>query len=406
MAKYSVTYSCAHTETVRLIGPHRDREWRLSKMEGQLCPECYRARLAEERAARSAEAAEANAAAELPELTGSAKQIAWAETIRKDKIDRIEAAIEAADKDPEPEYRRIASSVLIDSRFRRMRVSTEAPELQQGLDWVLGQSSAHWWIENRERRPEDLLLLGVDAALKTPVPELAEEARAAAAEALAEATLRPERAVTETVAEILAAESSVELRFPEKREDFRQVVRFGLGYTWETNRWLRKVTKWAGDPRDRAAEAGRELLAKGFVVRILDPVVREKAVSGDFEPECTRWVKLRVADPRKGWFAIAWGERNEKLYAAARKLPGSRYEKGEVLVPSEQYEQVIDFAELNGFRLSDGAREAAEEAQRVREESLLVRPQAKKPATATVVGGKPATLTTPASVPVLNELRD
>lgn len=79
MAKYEVTHSCGHTETHQLFGKVKDREWRISKMEGELCTACFRAK-------QEAEAKELEAELELPELEGSEKQVKWATSIRGNLI--------------------------------------------------------------------------------------------------------------------------------------------------------------------------------------------------------------------------------------------------------------------------------------------------------------------------------
>jgi hypothetical protein len=36
MAKYDVTRACGHEEIVNLVGPHKNREWRLESIEPQI----------------------------------------------------------------------------------------------------------------------------------------------------------------------------------------------------------------------------------------------------------------------------------------------------------------------------------------------------------------------------------
>lgn len=85
-----------------------------------ICPECYgKQKRAEERARldkQTEEAKEASAGIELPELTGTEKQIAWAKDIR--------------------------------ARAVKMFVDAKAND---GA-WKLfsNRTEAHWWIENRE----------------------------------------------------------------------------------------------------------------------------------------------------------------------------------------------------------------------------------------------------------------
>lgn len=88
--KYDVKFSCGHTATVSLFGPNKDRERKISWYEthGE-CPECYKARKQAEREAIDAQAAQESKEKQWPELSGTPKQVAWANAIRKEKIDEL-----------------------------------------------------------------------------------------------------------------------------------------------------------------------------------------------------------------------------------------------------------------------------------------------------------------------------
>jgi len=81
MAKYNVTYSCGHTETIQLYGNIEDRERKIKWLsENGLCPDCYKKQKAAERAV-AIEFIKTECGI-LPTLEGSEKQVAWAEDIR------------------------------------------------------------------------------------------------------------------------------------------------------------------------------------------------------------------------------------------------------------------------------------------------------------------------------------
>lgn len=82
MSKHKITYACGHSDDVQIYGPYSGRDAQAERLAQKLCPACYQAKLAAERAAESAAAAEQAKSSGLPSLTGSAKQIAWAESIR------------------------------------------------------------------------------------------------------------------------------------------------------------------------------------------------------------------------------------------------------------------------------------------------------------------------------------
>lgn len=69
MAKYTVTHTCGHTETVQLFGAEKERKRRLDWMRGQDCAAC--------------KAAAVNRDNDLPALVGTDKQVAWAADIRR-----------------------------------------------------------------------------------------------------------------------------------------------------------------------------------------------------------------------------------------------------------------------------------------------------------------------------------
>lgn len=79
MAWETITYSCGHTGREQLYGKHEARERTVAaRAKYGLCEECA----AKARDAQNQRAAQTNAEAGLPSLSGTPKQIAWAETLR------------------------------------------------------------------------------------------------------------------------------------------------------------------------------------------------------------------------------------------------------------------------------------------------------------------------------------
>jgi hypothetical protein len=379
MAKYDVECpSCGTGYTVQLCGPGRDREWKLANWDWT-CDGCREKRCQEE----NAKAAAQNAASGLPALTGSDKQIAWAETIRKQKLTTLEELIE---------------SRALTGRIDKDRFSAAVENLKK-------KASASWWIEHRDEHIDRLMKAEYDATEK-PLPaedrKIAEEAKV---DATIEATVRPEKPITETVAEIRALEKSVEVHFPEKREDFRQIVRFKLGYGWNGTCWRRNLKPTNGTAHDRAAELGHRLLTAGYPIRLFDDTIRVHAVTGTFEAESKRWIRRRIEGQYKDWLAISW-PKSEDFYQAAKRIRGSRYDKPHIVVPPEQFEEVLDFAQMFSFSISEGADEVIEAARRVRASALTasVAPCAKKKLP--VPGEKPEPIAVPEGVDVADEFRE
>lgn len=123
MAKYDVECpSCGSSYQVSLFGNHKDREWKLENWDWT-CDECKE----KERQEANAQAAAANADAGLPPLTGSKKQIAWAETIRKQKITHIEDGIahKGLSQQYDVKYNKIYDLMFMSGYgiYKKMRIS-------------------------------------------------------------------------------------------------------------------------------------------------------------------------------------------------------------------------------------------------------------------------------------------
>ena len=136
----------------------------------------------------------------------------------------------------------------------------------------------------------------------------------------------------------------------EKNEKFIEIVK-ALGYKWD-GIWQKSINELTGSASDRAAELGNKLLNAGFPILIMDPEILNKAIKGDYAPECNRWVALR-----DGKLLIKWWEKNDRLYNVSRKIPSSRWDNG-VIVNIAYHKHVEEFAELYGFKFTSLAREA------------------------------------------------
>lgn len=112
---YEVKYACGHVGTVNITGKSSERENRLNYLATCDCVDCHKAK--KEQECQAFEAAE-----KLPQLSGSEKQIAWAKTIRREKLNEIKEFL---------------------NRFKSDE-GTKAFE-----DWAKNQSSAAFWIDNR-----------------------------------------------------------------------------------------------------------------------------------------------------------------------------------------------------------------------------------------------------------------
>ena len=112
MAKYDVTCSCGHTETVQIYGKAADREKEIARREKGICKECWKAE----------SASETTRAFGLAQLEGSEKQIAWANDIRAKIFDKYGSQLQAA----------------TDEKTKNFAA------------FLVGQPSAKYWIDRRD----------------------------------------------------------------------------------------------------------------------------------------------------------------------------------------------------------------------------------------------------------------
>lgn len=182
--------------------------------------------------------------------------------------------------------------------------------------------------------------------------------------------VRPDDVVTETIAWLNVDSDKISVSFPEKREDFKRLSK-DFGLRWDGEAQSRSVGRRAGDSADRAAELGHKLLSSGFSVIFPDERIQEMAIAGEYEPECRRWVQVRNKGPYKDWFVLSWAYA-EDCYEAAKKISGSRYDKPNVVVPPEQFAEVIDFAKIHKFCFSQAALALVVQAKAMLDSAMLV----------------------------------
>jgi hypothetical protein len=347
MAKYTITQACGCEIVVQLYGPNRDRERKIEWYESLTCTDC-----------QNKEAAAQNQEAGLQQLTGTEKQIAWAESIRAAKLDIVGRIISGQMQGYD-----VGMHWGYESR-RTMPLDHEHRDYALAL--LREQSSAKFWIENRDKRIGDLLteMVTANPPEQPAPPEVAEAEQDAKAEAL----LSPAQPVSGTPAEIAAADNKITIKYPIKNRDFWEIVKPGLGYSWTGNCWQFTVGVTDGEVVDRIAEAGHRLLAAGFPVIIWNDRARGLAVSGEYAPRHSRWI---TKSKETGRFCIRWG-RKEDFYAEAKKIASAKYEKPYVTALASEFEEVLDFAEINDFRLSPGAQELVAEQQAIRAAGAVV----------------------------------
>ena len=135
MAKYTVDHTCGHTVTHQLYGPGKDRDRKLAWLETVSCPDCRRTIVEAEREALNGAAAQSNQEAGLPELTGTPKQVAWAESIRAELLKTAEAYAATCQAAP-------------GNGDEALRVRLLG-YVRDGLAELRSHAEAAWWIDQR-----------------------------------------------------------------------------------------------------------------------------------------------------------------------------------------------------------------------------------------------------------------
>lgn len=168
MAQYTVEHNCGHSQTVSLVGKHKDREWRLTKMRAESCPGCLGKARREAIATRAAEIRDSGLDSSWAKLHGTERQVEWATTIRVAKLTPIvERAIAAESSLDDPDTTD-AQRAVVEKGLR-------------AVNWLQWCASASWWIEARDDVAEKLLKRALDSLANEIQAEAEAEAQTQAA---------------------------------------------------------------------------------------------------------------------------------------------------------------------------------------------------------------------------------
>lgn len=344
--KYTGTYSCGHEGAINLFGPTKDREWKVERTFSGLCPDCFKKKQQEEREKENKISAIKSAEMELPELTGSEKQAAWANTIRLKIVEKLDQLMLAMDEVKDPLKTKNSEGELFE---------VEKDELSEAIDFCLvNQTTSRFWIDHKNPRSLVGDMITLYRQQKHAVPEEVQEEMEAEKEAL---TVKPSEPVKSGIVRIEKTEKgSLIAKYP-KDDDFKEIVK-SKGYIWYNGAWTKYWTEFK-NLDNCAAELGNALLSNGFTVEFMNIQQRDAAISGEFTPEKKRWVNALAGSDK---LLIFWREHDNEIYEAARRLPGAKWSSSHkgMLVPVEFYQEIEDFSGIYDFGFSEGAREAIE----------------------------------------------
>ena len=295
----------------------------------------------------------------LPELTGTEKQVAWATEIRsrliREYILENESNEDFKDEELDP--------VVITQYICENHTSS-----RDWIDWSRndGMDLAHkkWtreyeryrrrlWEESQkseEERAAEAAALAEEEAERKAAEERAERSRA---ERTAKSSDDPKPGVV--VIKYAPNGTTIDLVY-EKDEDFIEIAKRN-GFVWASfwKVWCKAIDEYTGSTEDRMASIGHDLLDEGFVVEFPSVEIKEKAVNANYEREHRSWIRAD-GDKIEIWFARFKGKWN--LYGNAISIKSAKYIKGEsrILVKPEFYKEVLEFAQEYDIPLTEDAK--------------------------------------------------
>ncbi len=346
MSWYYGTYSCGHDGRINIVGPQKDRQAKADYYFSGLCPECLEKerKAAQEKA--NEYALEKSSKMEWPALTGSEKQVAWANTLRLASYEKYDTYIHKADDSK-------LKSIKLKIKGEIVIISTSKEELSIALDYAVQiHTDAIFWIENRDNNTLFFELFKEYLNHKKDEENIPSDVKEEIKEQEENATAVPEGgSLKNGVVKVKFRDDRVSAEYI-KNTDFMSIVK-GLGYKWDGQSWKKKITEYTGVMEERIAELGNILLKNGFTVQFPNADIKSRAISGNFLPENDRWVKF---NSETNQLSLVWSKRSDVLYENAKKLPGARWKDGSMRVNLEFYREVEDFADTMGFSISQTAR--------------------------------------------------
>ena len=280
MAYFEGTFSCGHKGWVYVSGPQKDRQRKVDWKFSRLCPECAEKERRENEEKMKEEYG-------LPDLIGTEKQVAWATEIRNNFYKRIIQETDAGRP----------------FKVNSLQITLEKDKAFEVVDFVVErETTAKFWIDNRDRIATWSQIkkfiyetsLGMDEKINE---EVYYEEEIVSPENVPEENRKP------GVVKIKKDAESVSAQYV-KDDNLREIVKsIGFHFDYDKMEWVKEITRFTGSADDRAAELGNKLLLAGFTVSFPDTETKEKAVSGDYEPECHRWVAW---NRKKRSFSVFW----------------------------------------------------------------------------------------------------
>ena len=352
MAKYKVKFKCGHEGTVNLTGKHSYREWKLEQYENDVCSDCKK-KLKEEALEKNyQEAITVAAENDFVPLVGEDLIVKKA-TLKRHKLmfdntEREETIKLIIDSAEIAGFKELAKKIELNKKEAKI----EANKIIENLAVEEDDAQIYYKYKNLEKKVLDEL----DYYYNYEDRSLEEKIKK-------QALISVENPKSIIPVEIVSVDNGIQtVEITSEKNDEIILICKELGYKWNPNKkvWYRNVYECTKEAEvDSLAEIANALLSNGFCVRVYNKEARDKAVSGDFNILCKRWIRL-IDDK-----FIYEFPRNDKIYQIAKSVKGTRWNlnNSRLETPSSSYREVIDFAKNNDFCLSNSAKKWLEKKE-------------------------------------------
>lgn len=143
MAKYLVKHICGHTVEHQLFGKLDERYRYLNYLATKVCDDCYRAN-------QDVAVEKAKTKRGLPDLTGTPRQIAWANTLREGVYKALDCLEIFADDDKLNILMQDFDNLTDEAKAQWLDAASKIkPLCVRWRSKMDAKTEAKWWIDNR-----------------------------------------------------------------------------------------------------------------------------------------------------------------------------------------------------------------------------------------------------------------
>lgn len=388
--EFEGTFKCGHEGTVIQGGYTREYAEDSADyiFEHEECPECTKKKKELEHKEIAERAKRDANKLGFPELTGTPKQIQWAESIRKDfyeQFNKFMDELELYDVLEILERRGERAFILIPNNRNKLEEFIKSNDIYDledekklfdeiydefkkniatvTMNFLEDIEYSFIYIDNRDIIKSfysfaNYLILHMDEKyLRTRDEKVVDEVIEELQEEIKEEQLVVPENYNDQICEIEVREDEINLSTP-KNEEIIDFVKSKL-YTWDyKNKTWHKYIDTTNNKNDVVAELGNYLLNLGYGVRFngVGIEVQNMAIKGEFEKENPR--KIYISEDRK-ILRVYWSWKERGFYEEAKRISGAVWSRknGCMEIPIKSYKQILDFAEINDFIFSSKAME-------------------------------------------------